>query len=328
MKKRQLITAAGFLISLILLYLSLKDIRFQEILGTLRKADYRLVPVPLFFILFSVTLCAFRWSRIIGTGIRFPETFVALLIGLFINNVLPARMGEIARGYVLSRKKGLSLTYSLSTVFLDRFFDLAGLLILTFLFFPRHSLPSAVSQGIYALIILLIVCIALIIILGREKIAGKVADRLMRTGKPVFARLARRIIEVQENLQRINSFFNLAYLVLISCVTWFSMSVALYFVTLMLGVSVSFAAIPFVCALLNMGLTMPSSPGYVGIYQFLLVYLLSIFGVPKYEGFTVSVLYHAAWYIPYNILGFVFLLKEHLKIKELQKLEEEEDEKR
>jgi hypothetical protein len=90
---------------------------------------------------------------------------------------------------------------------------------------------------------------------------------------------------------------------------------------LTLGVKISFIYVPFVCALLNMGLTIPSSPGYIGVYQFLLVYLLSIFDVPKYEGFTVSVLFHALWYIPYNLIGFSLLLKEHLKIGELRKLE-------
>jgi hypothetical protein len=70
-----------------------------------------------------------------------------------------------------------------------------------------------------------------------------------------------------------------------------------------------------------MGLTIPSSPGYVGVYQFLLVYLLAIFGIPKYEGFTISIIYHAMWYIPYNIIGFIYLLKEHLKIREIRKFE-------
>jgi uncharacterized membrane protein YbhN (UPF0104 family) len=71
-----------------------------------------------------------------------------------------------------------------------------------------------------------------------------------------------------------------------------------------------------------MGLTIPSSPGYIGVYQFLLVYIMSIFSVPKHEGFAVSILFHASWYIPYNILGFIFLLKEHLRIKDMQELDE------
>ncbi len=87
-----------------------------------------------------------------------------------------------------------------------------------------------------------------------------------------------------------------------------------------LGIHVDFD-IPFVCALLNLGLTIPSSPGYVGVYQFLLVYLLAIFGVPKHEGFTISIIFHAMWFVPYNIVGFIYLLKEHLKIRDLRKFE-------
>ena len=67
------------------------------------------------------------------------------------------------------------------------------------------------------------------------------------------------------------------------------MSVALYLATLAVGVPVPFLCVPFVCALLNFGITVPSSPGYVGVYQFLIVYLLSIFGVPRSEGFTILI---------------------------------------
>jgi len=49
--------------------------------------------------------------------------------------------------------------------------------------------------------------------------------------------------------------------------------------------------------------------------------LLSIFGVPKYEGFTISVLYHASWYVPYTVVGFVFSLREHLRVRDIRRLE-------
>jgi uncharacterized protein (TIRG00374 family) len=325
-KKGNIISILGVLISILFLYFSLRGIRFQEILDTLAKGDYRLLVLPLVFIFLAVTLSALRWSRVTGSGARFSDTFVALMIGLFVNNVLPARIGEVARGYVLAKKRDISFTYALSTVFVDRFFDLVGLLLITFLFFPSHSLPLRVSQGIYSLIGLLIACLIGLIALSREKFATNLAEKLARINKPLLSRLAKRILEVQENLKRIQSPLNLLYFVIISMCTWLSMALALYFVVLMLGISIPFQAIPFVCALLNMGITIPSSPGYVGLYQFLLVYLLSIFGVPKHQGFTVSVIYHASWYIPYNVVGFIFLLKEHLKIREIRKLKNENGE--
>ncbi len=320
MSKQRIATAAGFLISIALLYFSLRGIKFAEILMTLRKADYRLLILPFVFIAIALTGCAYRWSKVAGENVRFSQTFTALIIGLFVNNVLPARIGELARGYVLSRKTGLSFTYTLSTVLADRFFDLVGLLAITFLFFPRHALPPAVSRAIYLLVGLLVVSITLMIVLSQRKFAGKVSEMLRKIKRPFFSGIAEKILEVQQNLKRINSPVNLAGLTLLSMMNWFSMSVALYFVALSLGVSISFVYIPFVCALLNMGLTIPSSPGYIGVYQFLLVYLLSVFDVPRSEAFTVSVLFHASWYIPYNVLGAIMVIKEHVKIKDIKDL--------
>lgn len=320
MTKGKILSALGIVISAVLLFFSLKGVQGKEIWLTLKNADPILLFVPLAFIFSAVTICSFRWSRVAGNGTRVRETFVSLLIGLFVNNVLPVRIGELARGYVLAKKREVSFTYAFSTVLLDRFFDLTGLLLLTFLFFPGQSLPPHVSMAIRALVGLLIVCVGLIIVLSQERIAKRISSRLIRLETSFLKKSAHRVLEVQENLKRIGSPLTILFLVALSFCTWLSMAVALYFVTLTLGVDVPFTVIPFVCALLNMGLTIPSSPGYVGVYQGLLVYLLSIFGVPKAEGFTISLLYHASWYVPYTVLGFVFLVTEHIKVKEIQNL--------
>jgi len=322
MKKKQWITLLGFAISILLLYLSLKDIRLHDIWETLKRADPRYAFLPLLFILGGVSGASYRWARVAGTNVHFHETFTGLLIGLFINNVLPARIGELARGYVLSRKKGFTFTYAFSTVLVDRFFDLTGLLLLTFFFFPKQQLPHRISQGIYLVIGLAIVCVVGILVLSRERFASHLSSRLMKVEKSFLTRFAKTILGIQENLKRVTSPLLILLCVAISFSTWFCMSLALYMVILALGVKIDFVYVPFVCALLNMGITIPSSPGYIGLYQFLLVYLLSLFGVPKYEAFAVSVLFHASWYIPYTIIGFLLLLREHLKIRDIQRLNE------
>jgi glycosyltransferase 2 family protein len=321
MKKHTIITVIGFVISIVLLILAMKGIEFHEIWTTIKKTNPLMALVPLFFIGCAVSFSSLKWSIIIGQNTRFKEAFIAYLIGLFANNVLPARLGEVARGYVISKKKDCSFTYSLASVALDRFFDLTGLLLLTLLFFPRGSLPHKVSEALYVIFGFLLFCIFLIIVLSRESFANRLSARFMKIEKSFLSHFAKRIIEVQENLKRINSPLTIICLILLAASAWLCMSLALYFVILALGIhSVSFLVIPFVCALLNFGISIPSSPGYVGVYQFLLVYLLSIFGVAKHEGFTISVLYHASWYIPYTVVGFIFSLQEHLKVRDISKL--------
>ncbi|MDR2017815.1 MAG: flippase-like domain-containing protein [Syntrophobacterales bacterium] len=322
MKKQWIVTVFGFIISAMLLYFSLKGVSFGEILKTFRTAHYGIIFIPLLFVAFAIAGCALRWSKVCGGKVKFRDTSTALLIGLFVNNVLPARIGEVARGYVLSKRTGLSLTYSLSTVLADRFFDLVGLLAITFLFFPERSLPQDVSKAILLLVLLLIFCITIMLIMSQQKYADRVAQIFHRIKKPFFSNIAHRILEIQENLKRINSPLNLLIFITLSLFTWLSMSTALYFVTLALGVSVNFRYIPFVCALLNMGLTVPTVPGYIGVYQFLLTNLLMIFAVPKTEALSVSILFHATWYIPYNIIGAILLVKEKMGFKEIKSLKD------
>jgi uncharacterized protein (TIRG00374 family) len=169
---------------------------------------------------------------------------------------------------------------------------------------------------------LAIVCVVGILVLSRERFANHLSSRLMKVEKSFLSRFAKTILGIQENLKRVTSPLLILLCAAISFGTWFCMSLALYMVILALGVKIDFVYVPFVCALLNMGITIPSSPGYIGLYQFLLVYLLSLFGVPKYEAFAVSVLFHASWYIPYTIIGFLLLLHEHLKIRDIRRLNE------
>ena len=171
MKKHKFITVLGFAISIVLLYFSLKGIQFNEIWGALRKTNLTLALLPLVFIGAAISLSSFRWSRVAGSAVKFGEAFTAMLIGMFANNVLPLRLGEVVRGYVLSHKKGLSFTYAVSTVALDRFFDLTGLLLLTLIFFPRGKLPHAVSNGIIAVVVALVFCVLLMILLSRKSFA-------------------------------------------------------------------------------------------------------------------------------------------------------------
>src|SRR5690606_16869971 len=88
-RKGNIITIAGFLVSIVLLYFALRDIKFDEITKTLERANPFLIPVPLIFIMTTVGLSSFRWARLTGSGVGFRNTFAALMIGLFVNDVLP-----------------------------------------------------------------------------------------------------------------------------------------------------------------------------------------------------------------------------------------------
>ncbi|MCK9228966.1 MAG: flippase-like domain-containing protein [Syntrophorhabdaceae bacterium] len=324
MKKRRLITITGFIISIVLLYLSLRGIDYRQLAETIKRADITFAFLPVLYILFCVSTCSLRWMRVVGYNARFTDAFMALLIGLFINNILPARIGEVARGYALSKRIGVPFTYAVSTVFIDRVFDLLGLLLITFIFFPGQALPAFVSKALYVLVTVFVLCVIALFAISQENVALKITGYLHRHQRPFLNKLAKRVFEIHQNLRRIRTPGRLSLSIVLTLANWFSMVLALYFSLRTFGVSLPFVYVPFVAAILNMGLAVPSSPGYIGVYEFLLVSLLGIFGVPKFEAFAVAIFFHASWYVPYNVLGFIFILKEHLHIKDIQKMEEEQ----
>ncbi|MEN6617309.1 MAG: lysylphosphatidylglycerol synthase transmembrane domain-containing protein [Syntrophorhabdus sp.] len=321
MKKHRIITIAGFTISAILLYLSIRGIDYRQLGETLKHADYTFAILPFCFVFLCVALCSYRWTRIVGNNARFRDSFVSLIIGLFVNNVLPARIGELARGYAMSKRRGIPFAYAVSTVFIDRVLDLLGLLTITFVFFPSQALPDSVSKGLYFLVGIFIICVMVLYAVSHKNVALRITGYLEKPQKPFLRKIAQRVIEIHENLRRIRTPGQIALLAVLSIANWLSMSMALYFALKTFGVPLPFVYAPFVTALLNMGLVVPSSPGYIGVYEFLLVSLLAIFGIPKYESFAVALFFHASWYIPYNVLGFIFIIKEHLHIKDIQKLD-------
>ena len=113
---------------------------------------------------------------------------------------------------------------------------------LAFVFSEKAFHPP--YRSIYILIALLIVCVGCIILLSRERFANKLAGMSQRIRRPLFTKLTERVFKIQENLKRINSPFNLLLTVTISFCTWFSMTIALYLVILMLGIQVDFCHVP------------------------------------------------------------------------------------
>ena len=71
-----------------------------------------------------------------------------------------------------------------------------------------------------------------------------------------------------------------------------------------------------VLAFMGLGVSMPSSPGYVGVFQAATVLALALFSVPRTEALSFSLIFHAAQYFPVTLFGLVLLLVEHVSLAE------------
>ena len=93
----------------------------------------------------------------------------------------------------------------------------------------------------------------------------------------------------------------------LSLAAWATWAIAAGIVARSLGLDLSVTDALFVAAVLNLGSAVPSSPGYVGTYEWLGVASLGLLDVPHEQALAFTILLHAAWYVPTTLAGGVAL---------------------
>ena len=133
----------GFVLSLFFLVIFFRKIDLVTIWNSFLSVEYLYVIPLVVFNIFSFWVRAKRWQYLLAPikKIKISPLFHATAIGFLANNILPARIGELVRAYVLGSKEKISKTSSFATIVVERLFDgftilLLFLVVILFLPFP------------------------------------------------------------------------------------------------------------------------------------------------------------------------------------------------
>jgi hypothetical protein len=95
----------------------------------------------------------------------------------------------------------------------------------------------------------------------------------------------------------------LARAAVLSLVAWSAWAAAAILVARSVGIELGVLDALFVTAIVNLGVAIPSSPGFVGTYQWLAVQSLAVLDIGNEDALAFSILLHAAWYVPTTLVG-------------------------
>ncbi len=323
--RKKLILWLGLVISILFLYLAMRNVQFAEIRRSLRQVNLGLLLWAAFVFLVSFSVRAVRWQYILRPikQISLLHTFSLLSIGFMANNVLPARLGEVVRAYFLAKKTGIRKSLSLATIVLERLSDFAALLLSALMVGLFFSLPPAVKRlGIVAGLVFVFFVILLVFIHFRKNPALHFFESLLFFLSPARKkRMMGRAKAFVDGLLILKSGREFLWVTILSVGVWALWAVALHYTLLAFSIQVPFSARLLILAVVNLGALIPSSPGYVGPYQYLCWVCLSVFAIDKSLAFSFSVVLHALWYVPLTSLGFIFLWREHVSIGQIRSLE-------
>src|SRR5690606_39647115 len=101
-----------------------------QIIGAFRTARYGYVVLGLAGVVVTVLVRGLRWSVLTQGRLTVTDGFWLFNVGFLFNNVLPARLGEFARAYLAGRRPAMHFTSALSSIVVERLFDMVAVVVL------------------------------------------------------------------------------------------------------------------------------------------------------------------------------------------------------
>jgi uncharacterized protein (TIRG00374 family) len=318
----------GIIISIVFLFLFFRKVDFYELWRTLKGVNYiYLIPsvllLPLIFL-----IRAERWKYLLipVRRIGIPSLFSATLIGFAANNILPARIGEIVRAYVIGRKENISKSSALATIIVERFFDglMVILLILIIIAFPPFKeveIMRRLKGAVFLLIGIFIGgVISMIFLKYNTSVALKWARFLL---SPLPHRLSEKALVIlnsfADGLGIIGKGWYIFLIFIYSLIIWFLAVLVIYILLPAFSISgLPVLAAIFIQVAIAFGVAVPSAPGYVGTFHYACALGLGLLGVDSYTARSFAIVMWAVSIIPVTVLGLFFLWRDNLSLREIK----------
>ena len=369
----------GIGISVVLLWLALRGLNPEQTWAALGGANFWYL-VPAILVYFTgVALRGLRWQRLLLPVEKIParQAIALLIVSYTVNNVVPARMGDVMRVFLLARETGIRKTASLATVVLERLLDVlailaiivactvflswpsplltamrivamlaivaTGMLILvathrsprrergpgrartvwrafslTFLFGALlggvfvefgQTIPDAYLMPLVGAAIVLLVAVFAAATVGR----GYLMSLPLRLSLLLPGRLGYRLVGMARSfvagLQSLRSPRRLVEMAVLGLVSWMIEGFAYYIVARSMGIDESVLIFLLTMGVINIFSALPSSPGYIGPFEFAGKLVLTQFGIAAETAVAYLLLMHALLLLPVIALGGVLAWK-------------------
>lgn len=325
----------GLAVSVAALYLAFRQVPFSDLVAYLKSINYLWVIPTILLALAGFLLRVYRWQLILGASqpVGFWQAFHPLMIGFMLNCILPGRVGEVARPIILNQKEKIPFSTGLATVAAERTFD-ALILLLLFSwmltvvqidpvmeinfggYVLNKTLLIGAAKGFTRLSLLLIAGIVLVALESSRnwmnRLFLKIPKLFFFTGRAFQELVYNRVSLV---LVSFTLTFSKGFLMLkepwkmagcfgLSLLIWGLNVLSYHTMTLGApGIDLSLAELSVVMVIVCLFISIPSAPGFWGIWEAGGVFALALFGIPAKDAAGFTLANHAVQMIPVILVG-------------------------
>jgi len=317
-------------VSGVLIYWTLRGISPTEVAQRLSEAD------PLLFLGSIVCATAIfglrarRWQTIlepVAPRVSMGPLWRATAIGMMVNNVVPARAGEIARAYALTREAPVPFPTALASLVVDRLFDAIVLLLLAAAALldpalstsemlagrPLSSFATGAGIVVFALGIALY---ALVFFPSRllklfELFARRISPQAEDRGREMLETFIRGLSVLRSPGRFVAVFgWTLAHWLLNALGFWLAFRAV--------GITAPMSAALLLQAFIALGTAVPALPGFFGVFEYMSVQGLAVYGVSQQHAATWAIGFHLFSFIPITLIGAYYFARLGVRLRDLR----------
>jgi uncharacterized protein (TIRG00374 family) len=301
--------AVGIVLAAVLLYYSLRGIDWREVGRIIAGANPRRLLVAALLATLALFLRSLRWRVLLNAEGRIgvPAVFWATAAGYFGNNFLPLRGGELLRTVMISARSTLEIPYVLATAASERAADAVALVLIAGLalrLLPER--PEWMAKAATSFAALGAVGLFMIAFLPRfDRVLAALLRRVGAAGTRLDALLS-------QALRGLRAFHDARRLFLFAALTVVIWSLDAFTTTVAasaLGMAIPLRAAFLLIAALGLSSALPSTPGFLGIYQFVAVSVLPPFGLSRTDAVAYILIAQAAGYVVVGVWGAIGLTR-------------------
>jgi len=320
--------AVGVVLSIVFLFYALRDVSVSELLEHLSEANPWLLLAATVVATLTFTIRAIRWRVLLaptGKQFAFSSRYAAVCIGFMINNVLPARVGEFARAYSLSRIEPVGVSAVLASLVVERLLDATVLLALLVPAILLGAGGVSDSQTVRQLFTILVVLVSLgMVTLG---ILVRYPNRFVRfaerwsqkLGPDKFADKVTGILgSFVDGLGALRDGHVFVRALLWSVVVWGWNGFSFYLG--FLAFDIQGPGVPGALLLqtvIGAAVAIPSTPGFFGPFEFAARVSLELYGIEPSKIISFAAGYHILTFVPITLIGIWYMRRLGLSRAEL-----------
>lgn len=270
-------TIFSFILSFSILYLLVRSINLDNVITIAKGTNLSLYFAAFVMHYLSIVVRGFRWNKLLqiikiqpGVGIATEMVFLSW----FVNCIVPAKLGDVYRSYLLKKENNAPISASIGTIFIERICDIAILLLLmTFsgLLIFRKNMPVQISEALQiGYVLLAAVTLALILLwIFKGRLLEIVPDRFQFHFNNLHNGL----------YQSFSDGPTIFLVITLTTLAWAMEAARFYLVTRALGLQIGFDVIIFVVLAASLLTAIPLTPAGLGAVEVSIVFILSIVGI-------------------------------------------------